>query len=53
MLPRAFNLPGPGKSCMNPGMTVMTTSVMSDSKVSFGSGNERSTVMRSTDAAQS
>ena len=49
----AFNLPGPGKSIINPGISVITISAMSVSKVNLGSGSERSTVMRWTDAAQS
>jgi len=43
---------GPGNICMKPGITVITTSEMSDSKVNCGSGSDRSTVMRSTAAAQ-
>ena len=49
----AFNLPGPGKSIINPGISVITMSAMSVSTVNLGSGSERSTVMRWTEAAQS
>src|SRR5207302_295951 len=49
----ALSLPGPGKSIINPGISDITTSEMSLSKVSRGSGNERSRVMRTTEAVQS
>jgi hypothetical protein len=44
---------GPGKSIINPGINESTMFEISLSKVSRGSGNERSTVMRRTAAAQS